>query len=454
MGFIYSVVGFLIAIGVLVAVHEFGHFWVARKLGVKVLKFSIGFGKPLWKKVSGPDQTEYVIAAIPLGGYVKMLGENDPDNPAQPHERHRAFDNQPIWKRSLIILAGPGINFLFAIVLFTLLGLQTIERLDPVFGDTPQASAVAQAGVQQGDRLLSVNGRKVDYLAHQQLYIMNQVLQGNTIEMEVLSGSSKRTVQIETADIPIYNISPSSMMYQLGIVPPIPPITSEVAVISPNSPAENAGIKKGDSVVEVSGQAVNSWGDLAKLIAPNPEKQINVVIQRGEQRISLDIVPESKPFNGQTIGVIGVGPKPTSFSEDQKVFVGRGLWGAFVEGVDQTWQMSTVTLRMLGKMLTLQVSHKNVNGPIMIANVAGQAIQIGLDYYIHILAVISISLGVMNLLPIPILDGGHLLVHLVEGVAGKRAAENFFAIGQRVGIFVLIGFMGLAFYNDIFKLLN
>ena len=454
MGFIYSVIGFLIAIGVLVAVHEFGHYWVARKLGVKVLRFSVGFGKPLWKKVAGPDNTEYVIAALPLGGYVKMLGENDPDTPVAEHERHRAFDNQPIWKRSLIILAGPGINFLFAIILFTLLGLQTVDRLDPVFGKAPEVSAVAKAGIKEGDRLLSVNGRKVDYLAHQQLYIMNQVLQGNTLELEVLSGSGKRVLEVETADIPIYDISPANMMYQLGIIPSSPPISSEIAMVAPESPAQGAGIKVGDKVVEISGQAVNGWSDLSRLIAPYPGKKIDLVIERSGQRVNFDIVPEARPFNGKEIGVIGVGPKATPYSDDQFVSVNRNLWGAFVDGLDQTWQMSTVTLRMLGKMITLQVSHKNVNGPIMIANVAGQAIQLGLDYYIRILAVISISLGVMNLLPIPILDGGHLLVHLVEGVAGKRAAENFLAIGQRFGIIILLGFMSLAFYNDIFKLLN
>ena len=454
MGFLYSVVGFLIAIGILVAVHEFGHYWVARKLGVKVLRFSVGFGKPLWRKVAGPDNTEYVIAALPLGGYVKMLGENDPETPVSPDERHRAFDNQPIWKRSLIILAGPGINFLFAILLFTLLGLQSSERLDPVFGKAPEASAVYKAGVREGDRLLTINGRQADYLAHQQLYIMNQVLQGNTIEMEVLSGASKRSIEIETSDIPIYNISPSSMMYQLGIVPPSPPISSEIAFVSPDSPAALAGVQAGDRVVKISEQPVKSWRDLSGLIAPNPGKEISVVVDRAGQQVDFKITPESRPFNGSEIGVIGVGPKPTPYADEQIVTIDRGLWSAFVEGLDQTWQMSTVTLRMLGKMITLQVSHKNVNGPIMIANVAGQAIQIGLDYYIHILAVISISLGVMNLLPIPILDGGHLLVHLVEGVAGKRAAENFFAIGQRVGVFMLLGIMGLAFYNDIFKLLN
>ena len=186
MGFIYSVIGFLIAIGVLVAVHEFGHYWVAKKLGVKVLKFSVGFGKPLWRKVAGADQTEYVIAAIPLGGYVKMLGENDPDTHVADNEKHRAFDNQPIWKRSLIILAGPGINFLFAVVLLTLLGLKTEERLDPVLGQAHESSAMVIAGAQEGDRLLSVDGRGFDYLSHQQLYIMNQVLQGETLNFEVL----------------------------------------------------------------------------------------------------------------------------------------------------------------------------------------------------------------------------------------------------------------------------
>ena len=454
MGFLYSVIGFLIAIGVLVAVHEFGHYWVAKKLGVKVLKFSVGFGKPLWRKVAGADQTEYVIAAIPLGGYVKMLGENDPDVHVSDSEKHRAFDNQPIWKRSLIILAGPGINFLFAVVLLTLLGLKTEERLDPVLGQAQESSAMVIAGAQEGDRLLSVDGRAFDYLSHQQLYIMNQVLQGETLSFKVLSGSRTKNLQIETEGLPIYNINPRNMMYQLGLVPQSPPITNEINVVSEDSPAMKAGLLAGDKVVSIDGKAVKSWADLSAAIAPRPETSLDFVVSRNEKLVEMSITPDSRIVNGEARGVIGVGPVFTPYLESQLVHVDRSLLKAFVEGVDQTWQMSVVTLRMLGKMITLQVSHQNINGPITIANVAGQAIQIGLDYYIHVLAVISISLGVMNLLPIPILDGGHLLVHLVEGVAGKRAAENFFAVGQRIGLFVLIGFMGLAFYNDIFRLLN
>lgn len=454
MGFLYSVIGFLIAIGVLVAVHEFGHYWVAKKLGVKVLKFSVGFGKPLWRRVAGADQTEYVIAAIPLGGYVKMLGENDPDVHVAENERHRAFDNQPIWKRSLIILAGPGINFLFAIVLLSLLGLKSEERLDPVLGQPQANSAMVMAGAQAGDRLISVDGRNFDYLSHQQLYIMNRVLQGEALSVQVLSGSRKVDLQVKTEDLPIYNINPRSMMYQLGLVPPAPPITNEISVVSEGSPAMKAGLLAGDKIVSIDNQVIKSWADLSAAIAPKPGASLDFTIARDDRLVEMSITPDSREVNGETRGVIGVGPVYTPYLKSQLVQVDRSLLKAFVEGVDQTWQMSVVTLRMLGKMLTLQVSHQNINGPITIANVAGQAIQIGLDYYIHVLAVISISLGVMNLLPIPILDGGHLLVHLVEGVAGKRAAENFFAVGQRIGLFVLIGFMGLAFYNDIFRLLN
>jgi len=454
MGFLYSVIGFIIAIGVLVAVHEFGHYWVAKKLGVKVLKFSVGFGKPLWSKVAGKDQTEYVIAAIPLGGYVRMLGENDPDVTVSEDEKHRAFDNQPIWKRSLIILAGPGINFLFAIVLLTLLGLQNEDRLDPVLGDPRPNSVLVQAGGQAGDRLLSVNGREIQFLSQQQLYIMNQVLQGEPLTLEVLSGSSKRTLTVQTNEIPIYNINPRSMMLQLGLVPQLPPITSEIGVVGKGSPAEKAGIEAGDKIVGISGVAISSWKKMSEQIAPSEGRELSLDIDRQGERIQISVTPEVRDVNGESRSVIGVGPVATPYAPEQLVVIERNLWQAFVHGLDQTWQMSTVTLRMLGKMVTLQVSHENINGPITIANVAGQAIQIGLDYYIHVLAVISISLGVMNLLPIPILDGGHLLVHLVEGIAGKRAAESFFAVGQRVGVVLLLGFMVLAFYNDIFRLLN
>ena len=218
MSFIYSLLGFIVAIAVLVAVHEFGHFWVARKLGVKVLRFSVGFGKPLWKKVAGEDQIEYVVGAIPLGGYVKMLGEGD-DTPIAPSEAHRAFDRQPIWKRSLIVVAGPAINFLFAIILFMLLGLGTEKHVVPIFGDFSDTSLVAQAGIVPGDKLLEIDGREVKHFLERDLYVLNQVLKKQPISIKVDGQDGIRSMVLETKQIPIYNIDPAVVMKKLGFIP-------------------------------------------------------------------------------------------------------------------------------------------------------------------------------------------------------------------------------------------
>ncbi|MCL4139522.1 UNVERIFIED_CONTAM: hypothetical protein GTU68_031292 [Idotea baltica] len=455
MGFLYSVVGFLIAIGILVAVHEFGHFWVARKLGVKVLRYSIGFGKPLWSKVAGEDKIEYVIAAIPLGGYVKMLGEGDPDTPVEPHEAHRAFDNQPIWKRTLIVAAGPGINFLFAILLFLMLGMMTQESINPIIGDIPAESVAAKAGLQAGDELLHVDGRSVEHFGEQDLYVFNQVLRGKNIELSVRKEDSTiNLLTLDVSELPIYNISPSFLTRTLGLIPVAPKITTELDRIIDDSPADQAGLQSGDRVVAIDERPIDSWQQMVELISASPQQEITLSIQRGELLSKIAVTPSLYEEGDLRIGRIGVSPLVLPYDDSQLVTVERSLWQALKYGVDQTWLMSSVTVRMLWKMVTLQVSHKNISGPITIAQVAGQAIQVGLDYYLHILAVISISLGVMNLLPIPMLDGGHLFMYAIEVVAGKRVSEKVFAVGQRLGIVFLACLMSLAFYNDIFRLLN
>lgn len=457
MGFLYSIVGFFLAIGVLVAVHEFGHFWVARKLGVKVLRFSIGFGKPLWTKVAGKDQVEYVIAAIPLGGYVKMLGEGDDPDSIAPDEAHRAFDRQPIWKRALIVLAGPGINFLFAIILFMILGMNTQQGVTPVFGDMGEQSLVAQAGVQPGDKLLTVDGRQVDFMLQHDLYIFNQVLKGSDIAITVQlanDSGNQRTVVLDTSNVPIYNINPQSLMRQLGFVRMAPPASTRISQVSPNSAADKAGLKVDDEFVSINQIPVNNWRDMVAQIQPSAGIPLNVVIQRGESRLRLVVTPEEVDVDGQKVARMGIGRAPTPYLPEQIIDVSRSPGQALSYGVERTWLMSSLTLRMLWKMVTLQVSHKNVNGPITIADVTGQAIQIGWETYVYVLAVISISLGVMNLLPIPMLDGGHLLMYSVELVAGQRVAERAFAVGQRLGVLMLVCLMSLAFYNDIFRLLN
>ncbi|MEO0367579.1 MAG: RIP metalloprotease RseP [Pseudomonadota bacterium] len=454
IAFLYSVASFLLAISILVAVHEFGHYWVAKKLGVKVLKFSIGFGKPLWSKISGPDQTEYRLAAIPLGGYVQMLGENDPDAPIDPSERHRAFDTQPIWKRSLIVVAGPAINFLFAILLFMLLGLSAEERFAPVFGNQSAQSELGRAGVKSGDRLLSVDGRPAKFLSEHNLYIFNQVLSGEPLVFEIMTDTGLRVLEIPTEQIPIYNINPSSLVYQVGLLPRFEEASAELGMIVAGSPAEAAGLQVGDVITAINQSEVNRWSDLTALIEPRIEEQVQIEVMRGDETLEFFATTRLNDANGMRRGVLGIGRLPVSPLASDRMQIKRSLIETVEYGFVQTWQITTVTVRMLWKMLSLQVSPKNVNGPITIADVAGQTIQINWQAYVYFLAVISISLGIMNLLPIPMLDGGHLLTFGVEATAGRRASEVFYAAGQRVGIFLLLCLMSLAFYNDIFRLLN
>jgi regulator of sigma E protease len=454
LSFLYSIVGFLIAIGVLVAVHEFGHFWVARKLGVKVLTFSIGFGKPLWRKVAGVDQTEYVIGSIPLGGYVKMLGEGTEAEPVDPKEAHREFDNQPIWKRSLIVAAGPAINFLFAILLFMLLGLQSEQRLEPIFGNVTEKSVLAESGVKAGDRLLSVDGKPARFLAEHDLYIFNQVLKRKPIELIVDSDGSTSTVTITTATIPIYKVNPASLMRQLGFVGVRPLITTDIERVAVGSPAELGGLIAGDKFVSIDQTLIATWSDLISAVEPAAGQPLLITVARGGSNVSMTITPKSVEVGDLTYGQLGVGPKVLPPRPDQIIEINRTPLAALAHGANQTWLMSTLTLRMLGKMITLQVSHKNVNGPLMIADVAGQAMQVGFSTYLYFLALISISLGVMNLLPIPMLDGGHLATYVVEVFAGKRLAQKAFFAVQPFGLLILAGLMSLAFYNDILKIFN
>jgi regulator of sigma E protease len=453
MDFLYSIFGFLIAIGILVAVHEFGHLWVARRLGVKVLRYSIGFGKPIFKRNWGKDQTEYVLSAIPLGGYVSMLSEED-DSPEHQHDLDRAFERQPIWKRSLIMLAGPGINFLFAIFLFLILGSMPHQSLAPVLGDVPEQSIVAGVGIQSGDKLLQIDGKEYAFFGQHDLYIFNRVLQGQDFELQILRDGYTRHHIIPVGNFPIYNINPGFLARTLGLIPVLPQATTKLARVVSGSAADSAGLLEGDEIIAIDGQVIDGWAALVKQISDAPDRELQISVLRNESQVQLLATPKATLINGETKGRLGIAPTILETPVELRVDVNRSLGQAGIYGVEQTWLMSSVTLRMLWKMVTLQVSTNNISGPITIAQVSGQAIQLGLDYYLYILAVISISLGVMNLLPIPILDGGHLVMYAVELVAGQSVSQKVFAVGQRLGIVLLICLMSLAFYNDIFRLLN
>ncbi|MGH1538846.1 MAG: RIP metalloprotease RseP [Arenicella sp.] len=453
LSFGYSIVGFLIAIAILVTVHEFGHYWVAKKLGVKVLKFSVGFGKPLWKKVAGKDNTEYVIAAIPLGGYVKMLGEGDDDFNEQ--ESHRAFDNQALWKRFLIVLAGPMINFLFAILLYAGLQMLPVETVKPIFGDIPEESLLAKAGVEPGDRLVKLDGRNVDYFSQlQDLYIFNQIIRQDSLQLEVERDGGRFNVDVSLQDVSIRVINPGILSQHIGLRGVMPKATPVVGRLVPDFPAKLAGLNEGDKIRKIDSVAIDSWEDIVRLIRAAGESATTFTVERNKELMELVITPKMATVGEEKVPQIGIYPKVQDIPDEFLMTHQNSFFQAIGKAVEQTWLMSVVTLRMLGKMLTLEASPKNVSGPITIAQVTGDAIQVSFSYYINILALISISLGVMNLLPIPMLDGGHLLFYTLEAVAGKPLSEQWQLFGQKIGLVLLGSLMLLAFYNDIFRLLS
>lgn len=452
-GFLYSVGGFIVAIAILVAVHEFGHFWVAKKLGVKVLRFSIGFGKPLWTKRSGPDNTEYQLAMIPLGGYVKMLDESEGD--VAPNEVHRAFNRQPLWKRIAIVLAGPLFNFLFAIVAYWAVYINGVEDIEPTIGSVVSQSLAEKSGFRPGDKILSIDGRQVRGWSDQRLYLIERALQQDQTLFRVEDQQhQQRDIELDLSTLNARQINGALMSSAIGLRVKLPPLTTEVGSISPGKPAAEAGLLEGDLITELDGKSVISWQQLVDIIRPKSKQPVSLTYLRNQQSVTINIIPQEIEHQGKKLGVIGIGPSAPTIPDSMKVLVDYGPLDALIIGIEQTWRMSSVTLQMLYKMLKLQISAKNISGPLTIAQYAGDTVQIGLQQFILFLAVISISLGVLNLLPIPVLDGGHLLYYLIEGLTGKPVSERVLLVGQQLGIFLLFALMSLAFYNDIVRLLR
>ncbi len=453
MSFLYSLSGFIVAIGILVAVHEFGHYWVARRLGVKVLRFSIGFGKPIWSRFYGKDQTEYVISMIPLGGYVKMLDEADGEVPEE--ELHRAFNRQVLWRRVLIVLAGPAFNFLFAILMFSVINLNGIHGLQPVVGQAPEGSIAASLGIDEGDRLLSIDNREFIYWGQHDLYLFNRVLtqQPSTLLLLKENGSEVQ-VELPLNEVETSRIGPGLIAGELGLVNYFPPISPEIGLVEPDSPAARAGLEVGDIIKSVNGEAISGWRDLVSIIMELPGEMVSFDVLRADTSVVLTVIPEEVESGDRTIGRVGIAPAAVTIPDSLRVEYRYSVPAAIAKGVDETWLMSILTLRMLGKMLVLEVSPRNISGPITIAQYAGETARIGIVTFMSFLAIISISLGVLNLLPIPMLDGGHLLFYVFETLIGKPVSERIMLAGQQLGMVLLFGLMCLAFYNDIFRLLG
>jgi regulator of sigma E protease len=452
-GLIHTLVAFIVAIAVLVVVHEFGHYWVAKKLGVKVLRFSIGFGRPLWLRRFGRDQTEWVIAAVPLGGYVKMLDENE--GKVEEHEMHRAFNRQSTPKRAAIVLAGPMFNFLFAILAYWLLFSIGAEGLKPVVGKIVDGSIAASAGFRVGDEILAIDGKSVTNWEQRRLYLFQRALSKESVAVEVRDvAGARRTRRLDLSGLTADQVSAGLLEKGLGIYPYVPEIPPVIDLVEEKGPAARGGLHSGDRILAIDGAAVQNWTDVQGAIHSHPGMPMRYLVERAGAQLSLEITPEKIERAGQVVGRIGAGVKVPDLPPEMRVFTRLGPLDALSESVQNTWLMSSLTLNMLYKMVKLEVSTKTISGPITIAQYAGYSAQVGWDRFLMFLAVVSISLGVLNLLPIPILDGGHLLVYLIEAVIRGPLSERALIWGQQVGVTLLLGLMALAFYNDLVRVLQ
>jgi len=449
LNILFTILSFLVAIGILVAIHEYGHFWVARKLGVKVIRFSIGMGKPLWKKTFGKDKTEFVIAAFPIGGYVSMLNEQEHD--VAEADKHRAFNRQAIWKRSLIVLAGPAFNFLFAIAAYWLISVWGITGLNPVINQLEPNSIATQAGLQKGMEIVKVEGWGTSTWDSVFQEMLPRLVEKSKVTFTVKDHSG--TLQDYDLDLTGINIDRDlrQPFDALGIyIFDQPAVVSEVVE---GKPAAQAGILAGDKIIRLGDKTINHWNQIGRYIENKAKQKIPVVVVRDGEEINLDITPYEITYKGRTFGRIGIIYKPDNaartfvYGENQ-----RGPIDSIAYSIHRTWSISYVTLRVLGLIVTGDMSLTNISGPVNIAVVAGKSASIGIDRYILFLALVSISLGILNLLPIPILDGGHFFYYIIEAIKGSPVSEAVEAIGQRIGIVLLVMLMVLAFYNDIMRL--
>ena len=443
--FFGSVFWLLVTLGVLVTFHEFGHYWVARRCGVKVLRFSVGFGNAIWKRI-GRDGTEYQIAAIPLGGYVKMLDAREGD--VDPALRDQEFTGKSVWKRIAIVAAGPGFNLIFTIAAFWLMFMLGRPDVAPVVTATPQSMA-AKAGIQPNDRILSIDGQAVSTWTDAMDLVSNALL-GRTPLMLTVSGSNQRPRQVA---LPLNELPPGEdigeYLDELGLQPSSPPAIA--ATVVPGKPAALAGMQANDRITSVNGQPVDNYATLLKLIPAEATKSphLSLSILRGDKPMTLSVDAQHEALQGQPVAwIIGVGGPATEL-----VTLRYGPVKALTASLSTTWHNTTQTFNMLGKMLTGQASTRNLSGVIGIASVANASAHMGLAWFLQFLALISLSLAILNLLPIPILDGGHLLYYLVELIKGSPVSEQAMIIGQYIGLALLFSLMGLAFYNDIHRML-
>lgn len=450
MGVIQNLLAVIVVLGLLITFHEFGHFWVARRCGVKVLRFSVGFGKPLWSRYDRRG-TEYALAAIPLGGYVKMLDERE--GPVAPEEQHLAFNRKSVWARIAIVSAGPLANFLLALVAYWLLFVAGTSTVAPVIGNVVPGSPAAQAGLAPGQEIVAVQGDRTRSWEEVNLELISLIGRDGTLNVAARDedGSEARDYPVPVSSW-LARQDPPQPLQTLGITPWRPQTPAVLGQVLEGEAAAQAGLEPGDRIVAIDGQPVEDWLTFVTTVRNSPGEALSLRVEQNGEARELTLTPGSREAEGETIGYIGAGVEPVEWPEAYRREIRYGPLAAVGQSLSRTVDMTVLTLDSIRKMLVGLISPSNLSGPITIARVAGDTARSGMESFISFMAYLSISLGVLNLLPIPVLDGGHLVYYLIEAVRGRPVSEAAQGVGLRIGMALVGTLMVMALYFDLMRL--
>ncbi|MGE0288389.1 MAG: RIP metalloprotease RseP [Bradyrhizobium sp.] len=449
MTLLSTILAFIVVLGAVIVVHEFGHYLAARACNVKVLRFSVGFGRPLMAWRRGKDRTEWVLAAIPFGGYVKMLDERE--SQVDPDELGRAFNRQSVWRRILIVAAGPAFNLAFAVMLYAGLYMYGLPEAKPVVAEPAAGTMARAAGFEAGDIVRSVDGAVTQTWQEVRWQVLQAALRRDTVRIEVIDVRDRiNSYRLDLGALEDRDIE-GDILGRLGLRLQMPKLTPVIGTVEAQGPAQRAGMQAGDRILTIDDVAVETWADLVRTVRASAGKQLSIRIERDGQGVTLEVVPDETGARGSPVGRIGVSPRDL---DRFYVRVSHGPLESIAKAAGKTLELSVFSLKMLGKMILGEVSWKHLSGPVTIADYAGQSAQLGWISYLTFVALISISLGVLNLLPIPLLDGGHLLYYGIEILKGSPVSERVWELGQRVGIALLLVMMAFAFYNDLNRLFS